>query len=184
MHPTTRRLPLAAATLCTLLALPTAAPAQQRLDPVRVLAAANVARADSLVRSADAFELRRLRDFGKVARMYEESASLREEGDAARFATLNRAAHLRFGAGDRRRAAENMAEAAREAQARGDVVDAVRAYGDAAYLAAGLRQGDRAATYARAARLLTESPLLTPAQRLELRATLLAASAVALLTRP
>lgn len=181
MHPTTRRLPLAAATLCTLLALPTAALAQQRLDPVRVTAAADGARADSLQRVADAYEIQDLRAFAKVARMYEESASLRADGDPGRFAALRSAAYLRYGTGDLRRATENMAEAAREAQARGDVVNAVRAYNDAARLAADLRQRDGAVAFTRAARLLTESPLLSPAQRLELRADLLGGATVAVL---
>lgn len=183
MHPITRRLPLAAAaTLAALAALPAAARAQQRLDPVRVTAAAaDGARADSLQHAADAYEIGELRQFARVARMYEEAASLRADGDAKRYAALRRAADLRYGAGDLRRATENMAEAAREAQARGDVVNAVRAYGDAAHLAAGLRRRDGAATFTRAAQLLTESPLLSAAQRVELRAALPGVAAVAVL---
>lgn len=180
MHTASRTLSTAAA-LLSLAALPAAARAQQQLDPVRVTAMADAARADALERAAANHRLAKLRDFGKVARMYEEAATLRAEGDERRFTSLRNAAHIRYGHGDRRRAADDMEQAAREAASRGDVVSAVAAYTDAAHLAAELAQADRAIMFTRAAALLTESPLLTPAQRLDLRARLPRSGDVAVL---
>jgi hypothetical protein len=170
-----RRLPRAAGTLFSMLALPAAAFGQDlgqgHLDPVRVTAAAT-ARADSLDAKANAIELSRLSDFPKVARLHEQSAGLRSVGDAKRFESLRKAARLRYGAGDCRRAADDMEQAARDAAARGDIVNAVSAYIDVAYIAAELRQGARAVESTSTARLLAGSPLLTEAQRLQLRVRL------------
>ena len=184
MQRMTRSLPIAAGALFSLLAFPAAALAQQQLDPVRVTATSDAARADSLDGAAAAYPLTALRDFRKVARMYEESAALRVDGDEKRFASLHQAAKIRYGRGDRRQAATDMEQAAREAAARGDVVSAAHAYADAAYIAAEINQPARAAALTRSAELLTESPLLTAAQRLELRARLPQRGEVALLERP
>ena len=172
MHRTTRSLSIAAATLVSIVTLPAAALAQRQLDPVRVTATSDAARADSLYRAAADYPLTKLRDFRKIARLYEESAALRADGDEKRFGSLRRAAYIRYGRGDRRQATANMEQAAHEAALRGDVVNAARAYTDAAHIAAELNQDARALEFTRAAELLTESPLLTAAQRLELRAGL------------
>jgi hypothetical protein len=180
-------LPIAAATLFSIAALPAAALAQQqlqKLDPVRVTVLSDAARADSLESAAAEYRLTALRDFRKIARMYEESAALRADGDEKRLASLQRAANIRYGRGDRRRAAANMEQAAREAAARGDVVNAARSYTDAAFIAAELNQPARAAALTQSAALLTESPLLTPAQRLELRARLPQRGEVAVADHP
>lgn len=175
--------PVAASTLFSMFALPAAAFAQWELAPVRVTASA-VARADSLDAAASRRTISTLRDFKKVARLHEESAQLRSAGDAKRFDCLQTAARLRYGANDRRRAVEDMEQAAQQAAARGDVVNAAGAYVDAAHVAAELRQGERAAEFVRAAQLLTQSPLLSDAQRTELRGRLPQRFQVAMLERP
>jgi hypothetical protein len=170
------RVPAVAAAI--LLAAPAAALAQRQLEPVRVTAAAG-AQADSFEAAAARFELSRIKDFKKVARLYEASAELRGPEDVKRFSCLRMAALLRYGAGDESRAAENMALAAAHAAARGDVVNAATAYTDASLIAAEIRDGGQAVEYATAARLLSESPLLSDQQRLELRARTPRAVAVA-----
>jgi hypothetical protein len=165
MRTTLLRVPAAAAAL--ILAVPAAALAQRQLEPVRVTA---VAQADSFEAAAASYRISRLKDFKKVARLYEASAELRGPEDAKRFNSLRMAAFLRYGAGDESRAAENMAQAAAHAAARGDVVNAATAYTDASLLAAQARRGNAAVEYADAARLLSESPLISDTQRSELRA--------------
>ena len=182
MQATTPKLSIGAGTLFAILALPGAALAQRQLDPVRVTAAA-IARADSLYSKAERMEVSSRRDFRRVAQLHEESATLRSVEDAKRAASLQIAAVHRYGGGDRRRAAADMELAAQEAAARGDVVNAANAYIDAAMIAAELRQRDRAVKLVRAAQLLTESPLLSDAQRLQLRTRLPQGSEVAVLER-
>ena len=177
-----RRFPVAAGTLVAALALPAAASAQQQLDPVRVTAIAT-ARADSLHARADRHEISTMRDFRKVARLHEQSAELRGEDDARGFECLQVAAHIRHGAGDFRRAADNMERAAQLAAARGDVMNAAVSYIDAAYIAVDLKQGARVREFTRAARLLTESPLITAAQRVQLLSRIQSNAAVAMLSR-
>lgn len=183
MRKTTRSLPIAASTLISILVLPGTALAQRQLDPVRVTAAATE-RADSLYAKAERQEIQSKSQFAKTAALYERSAELRSPGDDKRFESLVMAARLRYGHGDRRRAADDMEQAAEEAAIRGDVVNAAVSYLDAAFLAVELRQRDRAVKHVRAARLLTHSPLLTDAQRLELRVRLPQRAEVAILDVP
>lgn len=160
---------LVTSALAALLTLPAPAVAQlavaqQPLDPVRVTAA-STARADSLFARAARREIQSIRDFRKVAAMYEKSAELREVGDEKRFEALQMAARLRYGSGERRQAADDMEQAAQEAAARGDVVNAADSYIDAAHLAVELRERERALKFVRTAELLTRSPLLSEQQR-------------------
>ena len=177
-----RRVPVVATAFAAALVLPVAASAQQQLDPVRVTAA-SAERADSLHARAERHGIETLRDFGKVAHLHEESAELRGDDDVRRFECLQMAAYLRHGAGSHRRAMENMEQAAQLAAARGDVMNAARAHIDAAYIAVDLKQGSRVKEHARAARLLTESPLITAAQRVELLSHLQRDAAVAMAAR-
>ena len=178
-----RRFPAAAAgTLAAALALPAAASAQQQLDPVRVTASA-IARADSLHARAERHEISTLRDFRTVAHLHEQSAELRGEDDARTVECLQTAAHIRHGAGDHRRAADDMERAARLAAERGDVMNAAQSYIDAAYVAVDLKQGARVRELARAARLLTESPLITATQRTQLLSRIERNPTVAMLSR-
>ena len=183
MRKMTRSLPIAASALFSVLVLPGAALAQRQLEPVRVTAAATE-RADSLYARAARHPIQSQRDFRKVARMYEQSAGLRGPEDAKTFAALQMAARLRYAHGDRMRAAANMEDAAALAAARGDVVNAANCYVDAAIVSAELRQRDRAIRFVNAANLLTNSPLITEVQRLELRERLPQRLQVAMIERP
>jgi hypothetical protein len=65
-----------------------------------------------------------------------------------------------------------MEQAADRALAMGDVLNAVTAYTEAAYICADIRDGDRMRTLAGKARLLASSPMLTEEQRYQLRTRL------------
>jgi hypothetical protein len=183
MRDTMRRLPIAAGTLIASLALPAAALAQQQLEPIRVTAVAT-ARADAMHAKAEAMDKSSLRAFGKMAHLHEKSAGLRGADDPQRVECLKEAAFLRYGTGDLRRAGDDMERAAQLAAARGDVMTAATAYTDAAYIAAYRKQPERTVEFTSAAQLLSASPLLSAAQRMELLNRLPHRSDVALLERP
>ncbi len=181
MRSTLRSLAFAAGTFAAL-ATPGVAPAQQLLTPVRVTAE-QAARADALHAEAKLYD-GSLRAFRKVARLHEQAAALREPDDSRNFECLRTAALLRYYSGDRRGGGVRMEEAAVHASAHGDVVAAANAYIDAAIIANETRQSQRVRDLARRAVLLTSSPLLTEAQRLDLRGRISGSFAVAMLDRP
>ena len=164
----TRNTTLRVIATLAMLASPVAAGAQQRLQPVRASANEAAARASQLHAQAQVvgLDLKKLR---KAAHLHEQSASQRELADPQAFACLQEAALLRYYSGQRREAATLMERAARTAAEQGDVVNASRAYSDAAIMAHELRQGTRAWSLALHADALTSSPLLTAAQREHLR---------------
>jgi hypothetical protein len=177
-----RSLAAAAVTLISVAALPTAALAQQRLDPVHVTAEQS-ARADALHAKAEQYA-GSLRAYRKVARLHEEAAALRPSNDPQAFDCLRTAALLRYYSNDRRGGADAMERAAELATLRGDVIGAANAYIDAAVIAGELRQGPRMTALVEKADLLTTSPLLSDAQRLELRGRITRGTEVARLDRP
>jgi hypothetical protein len=149
---------LPAAVLATL-ALPSAAAAQYRLPTIT-----SVAKADSL--HAAAVEMvatsKRWRD---AAGLHRQAAALRQPDDTLGYRCLTQAAHLSFAAEDMSSAQDDMAGAAAQALARGDIEKAARAYTDAAWVARERKNARQAWQLGRQAEVLASSPLLTSAQR-------------------
>jgi hypothetical protein len=106
-----------------------------------------------------------VRRFGKAARLRERAAGLRAPDDPAGFKSLRMAAILPHELGHLRHAGYLMERAADQAIARGDVFTAASAYIDAAYIAAGQRDGARARDLVGRGTLLLHSPLLSEQQR-------------------
>ena len=171
-HPT-RNLSLRFIALAAMLATPLAVGAQPRgdaqpLEAVRASANLTTARAGELHAKGTltAQDLKKLR---KAAQLHEQSAALRELADPQAFACLQEAALLRYYGGQRSAAAALMEKAARLAADQGDVINASRAFSDAAIIAHELKQGPRAWNLAVRAEALTASPLLSDGQREALR---------------
>jgi len=179
-HPASSRsrLLLTAALLTGALASPADARGQQRqqrrLDPVRVAAEASDAasRADALDARATEYEqsYRHPRDLRVSAELHERAAGLRSPTDPRGSASLQRAALERYYVGDLAAAGDLMEAAAARAAAMGDVVCAVDAYVDAAFVRVELGQSRRAVALVDHATILASSPLLSVAQRRALRA--------------
>jgi hypothetical protein len=126
--------------------------------------ATDVERADALYAEAEAL-LSQPRQWRRAVRLFERSAELRPASDPAGYAALQLAGQLRASFRDYNGARATLERAGDHALARGAVLDAARAYIDAAYAASHARQnGDAHALLGRAA-LLAESPLLTDEQR-------------------
>jgi hypothetical protein len=166
MYSHSRRLLLTASAVVAVVALPVAARAQM-LDPIRVTDA--VQKAEKLDAEALAVEQNDWGQLKKAARLREEAAGLRTPDDPAGTVSLYWAARDRYYSGDARTARVLMEQAADRALAMGDVLNAVTAYTEAAYICADIKDGDRMRTLATKARLLASSPLLTADQRYQLR---------------
>lgn len=178
MNATTRILLGAGGALLTLSSTTAVLTAQHALEPVHVTASAT-ARADRLHEAAMALPTE-TRFAAKAAKLHEQSAELRGEGDPEAVNCLRSAAFLRYYAGSRRTSADLMERAAARAANIGDVARAADAYIDAAYIAQELRDGGRARDLARRAQLLANSPLISDVQRAALRARISAPSMVAM----
>ena len=153
----TSRLTTAGALLATL-ALPAAATAQYHLP-----ALVSAARADSLHDAAVALvAAHRWRD---AAGLHRRSAALRGAEDPLGFRCLNEAAALAYATGDRSRARSDLAAAAGQALARGDLRAAALAYLDAAWIAQEQSNPRQVWELAHRAELLADSPLLGAADR-------------------
>jgi hypothetical protein len=178
MKTTTRILLSASGALLALSGASAAALAQHTLAPVHVTASAT-ARADKLHDQAMNLPTE-TRYAKKAARLHEESAELRAVDDAQAVGCLRTAAFLRYYAGDRRAGVNLMERAATRAADLGDVARAADAYIDAAYIAQEVKDNARARELGRRAQLLTNSPLLSDAQRLALRNRLTGAQGLAM----
>jgi hypothetical protein len=148
MYTHSRRLLLTASAVIAVFALPAAARAQM-LEPIRI---------------TDALQ--------KAARLRELAAELRTPEDPAGTVSLYWAARDRYYSGDPKTARVLMEQAADRALAMGDVLNAVTAYTEAAYICADIKDGERMRTLADKARLLANSPMLTAEQRYQLRTRL------------
>jgi hypothetical protein len=166
MYSHSRRLLLTASAVAAVAAFPVAARAQM-LDPIRVTDAAQ--KAEKLDAEALTVEQGDWSQLKKAARLREEAASLRTADDPAGTVSLYWAARDRYYSGDAKAARALMEQAADRALAMGDVLNAVTAYTEAAYICADIKDGDRMRTLATKARLLANSPLLTADQRYQLR---------------
>ena len=170
MNTTYRSLLATASALITIAALPAASAAQTTLAPVRVTE--SQLRADKLDAEAVAIESS---DFGRLkqaARIREIAARLRAPEDPKGAVSLYWAARDKYYSGDKVAARDLMVQSADRAVAIGDVLTAVTSFTEAAYIAADLRDGQSTREYAGRAKLLSNSPMLSEAQREGLRALL------------
>ena len=153
----TSRLSVAGVLLATL-GLPAAASAQYQLPTLT-----SSARADSLHEAAVALvAAHRWRD---AARLHRRSAQLREADDPLGFRCLKEAAALEYAAGDRSGARADLAAAAGQALARGELRAAALAYLDAARIAQEQKNPRQVWELGHRAEMLADSPLLGAADR-------------------
>ena len=143
-------------------AAPESLMAQQQLPAVRVSASA--AHADALALRAESLSTQ-ISQFKKAADLFEQSAEIRQPGDARAVTCLRSAAMLRYNSGNKRKGLALMERAGDRAIRLGDVVLAASAYIDAAVIASELRDGERARDLGQRAVLLAKSPLLSDTQR-------------------
>ena len=153
----TSRLSIAGVLLATL-GLPAAASAQYQLPTLTSLA-----RADSLHDAAAA--LVAAHRWGDAARLHRSSAQLRDADDPLAFRCLKDAAALEYATGDRTSARKDMAAAAQQALARGDLKEAGLAYVDAAWIAQEQNNPGQVWELGHRAEMLADSPLLGAADR-------------------
>ena len=159
MQPNSNRGFLASAAFVATLALPSAATSQYRLPTITSVASADSLHAAALVMSQD---YTRWHD---AARLHREAAAHRAPGDSLGYRCLVAAAYLSYGKDDLSGAQGDMAAAAAQALARGDVEKAALAYADAAWLANERKRPDEMWAFANQAEILASSPLLSGPQR-------------------
>lgn len=153
----TRRVSVAGMLLASL-GLPAAAVAQYQLPTLTTSA-----RADSLHDAAVALvAAHRWRD---AARLHRRSAQLRDADDPLGFRCLNEAAALAYATGDRSAARADLAAAAAQALARGELRSAALAYLDAAWIAQEQKNPRQVWELGHRAEMLADSPLLEAADR-------------------
>jgi hypothetical protein len=151
------RLSIAGA-LVALAGVPGAAPAQYRLPTI-----VSSLRADSLHEAAAALvTAHRYRD---AAGLHRRSAALRSADDPQGFHCLSEAAALAYAARDRSAARNDMARAAEQALARGDLRSAALAYLDGAWIAQEQNNRRQVWELGHRAELLAASPLLASSDR-------------------
>jgi hypothetical protein len=164
-----RTLLLSAGAALAIIAFPSVVRAQM-LQPIRVTDSR--LKADKLDAEAKAYEDGDWRQLKKAAGLREEAAELRAIDDPEGTVSLYWAARDRYYSGDQRSARVLMERAAERALTLGDVLNAAKAYTEAAYISADLKDGERVRTLAGKARLLANSPALTADQRYQLRTRL------------
>ena len=147
-----------AGVLLATLGLPSAASAQYRLPTV-----VSSVKADSLHDAAVA--LVASHRWGDAARLHRRSAELRGAEDPLGFRCLNEAAALAYATGDRSGARNDLAAAAGQALARGDLRAAALAYLDAAWIAQEQQNPRQVWELGHRAEMLADSPLLGPSDR-------------------
>lgn len=144
--------------LLATLGLPVAATAQYQLPTLT-----SSAMADSLHGAAAA--LVAAHRWGDAARLHRRSAQLREADDSLGFRCLKDAAALEYATGDRSGARRDMAAAAGQALARGDLRAAALAYLDGAWIAQEQKNPRQVWELGHRAEMLADSPLLGAADR-------------------
>ena len=170
MHTHSRHLLSTATAVMALVALPIAGRAQTELQPIKVTERA--LRANQLDQEAEGYERTDMSKWRTAAKLRQEAADLRTGDDPKGALSLYWAARDRYYTGDERGGRELMVQSAERALAIGDVVHAATAYTEAAYIASEIRDVLSAREYALKARLLALSPMLTDAQREQIRANL------------
>jgi tetratricopeptide (TPR) repeat protein len=121
-------------------------------------------RAQELYRQAEDL-LSHPKHWRRAVRLFEQSAQLRESSDPGIYACLVYAGRMRAGIGDYSGALAALERAGDSALGRGAVVDAAQAYIDAAHAAVELGRIREARELVDRATLLSESPLLSAAQK-------------------
>ncbi len=144
--------------LLATLGLPAAASAQYQLPTIT-----SSAKADSLHEAAGA--LAAAHRWGDAARLHRRSAQLRDADDPLGFRCLKDAAALEYATGDRSGARADLAAAAGQALARGDLREAALAYIDAAWIAQEQKNPRQVWKLGHRAEMLADSPLLGAADR-------------------
>jgi hypothetical protein len=170
MYTRSRHLLSTATILMALVASPAGAQVQTPLAPIKVTERGQ--RAAALDREAAGYEQSDMSKWRKAASLRKLAATLRPAEDPKGAVSLFAAAHDRYYSGDEAGGRVLMARSAERALAIGDVVQAATAFTEAAYIASGLRDYPRAREYARRATLLAYSPMLSDAQRSQLRSSL------------
>ena len=166
MYTHSRRLLWTASAALAVFTLPVAARAQM-LEEIRVTDTRQ--QAEKLDAEALSYEKSDWSQLKKAASLRERAAELRTADDPEGTVSLYWAARNRYYSGDPRKARVLMEAAADRAIAMGDVLNAVTAYTEAAYISADLKDGERMRALAAKARLLSASPLLTEIQREQAR---------------
>ena len=159
MNPTRTSRLAAAGVLLATLGLPAAAQAQYRLPTL-----VSSVKADSLHSAAVELAMTTKR-WGDAARLHRRAAELRAADDVNGFRCLSYAGALAYASGDRSRARNDMAAAARHALARGDLRAAALAYLDAAWIAQEQKNPRQVWEWGHRAELLADSPFLGSADR-------------------
>jgi len=147
-----------AGVLLATLGLPAAVSAQYQLPTLT-----SSALADSLHGAAAALVV--AHRWGDAARLHRRSAQLREADDSLGFRCLKDAAALEYATGDRSGARRDMAAAAGQALARGDLRAAALAYLDGAWIAQEQKNPRQVWELGHRAEMLADSPLLGVADR-------------------
>ena len=149
---------LSAAVMASL-SLPPAIAAQYRLPTIVATGSADSLHAAAVTLSRQAGR------WGDAARLHHRSAMLRSADDSLGFRCLRVSAHLSYSDHDLSSARSSMTEAAAQALARGDLVNAAHSYADAAWVAHEQRRKGEVWKLGRQAEVLAGSPLLTREQR-------------------
>ena len=152
-----RRVSLAGVLLATA-GLPGAASAQYRLPTI-----VSSVKADSLHEAAVA--LVAAHRWGDAARLHRRSAELRAPEDPLGFQCLTEAAALAYATSDPSGARADMAKAAGQALARGDLKAAAFAYLDAAWIAQEQKNPRQVWEWGHRAEILADAPLLPASDR-------------------
>ena len=157
------RMLITAGALFAIAAVPMVASAQASLLPIKITE--KQSRAAELDRKAASYEDQ---DWGKIetaARLREQAASLRDDADVLKSASLYWAARDNYYSENTIKARDLMVRSAQHALDVGDVIAAASAYTDAAYISADLRDVASTKLYATKARMLANSPMLSQAQK-------------------
>jgi tetratricopeptide (TPR) repeat protein len=136
---------------------------QNDADATATISAPAANRAEALRQKAESL-FSQPRQWGKAARLLEQSAQLRGASDPEAYVCLMYAGRLRAGMGDFEGARVAFEKAAVHAVARGALLDAAHAWIDAAHAAIEGQDTERAAALAERAQLLSGSPLLSASQ--------------------
>lgn len=157
------RMLITAGALLAIAAVPMVASAQASLLPIKITE--KQSRATELDRKAASYEDQDWSKIATAARLREQAASLRDEADVLKSASLYWAARDHYYAENTNKARDLMVQSAQQALEVGDVIAAASAYTDAAYISADLKDVASTKLYATKARLLANSPMLSQSQK-------------------
>jgi hypothetical protein len=165
-----RTMLLSASVAIAVFALPAAGRAQVRLQSIQVTERQQQAeqydQEAAVLESADWTQLK------QASKLRAKAADLRAADDPKGARSLYWAARDRYYSGDDFGARGLMEQAGERAVTIGDVLTAVTAFTEAAYISADLKDHARTAQSANRAKLLANSPMLTDDQRDEFRSRL------------